>query len=66
MGLPRFLGASRNLPGGEDRRTVAAASSGEVMAQLKNRSERLDMEALIDENGLGAFNVILVNAVTQG
>lgn len=43
-----------------------AASSGEVMAQLKNRSDRLDMEALIDPNGLGAFNVILINAATQG
>ncbi len=30
------------------------------MHQLENRSERLDMEALIDPNGLGAFQVILV------
>ncbi|GMQ94018.1 MAG: SAM-dependent methyltransferase [Acidimicrobiia bacterium] len=37
-----------------------AASSGEIMTQLENRSDRLDMEALIDPLGFGAFNVILV------
>lgn len=37
-----------------------AASKGAIMHQLENRSERLDMEALIDPNGLGAFKVILV------
>jgi SAM-dependent MidA family methyltransferase len=37
-----------------------AAKAGEIMTQLENRSERLDMEALIDPNGLGAFKVILV------
>jgi SAM-dependent MidA family methyltransferase len=39
---------------------LIAASTGQVMAQLEERSQRLDMEALIDPNGLGAFNVILV------
>jgi SAM-dependent MidA family methyltransferase len=43
-----------------------AASAGQIMAQLENRSERLDMEALIDPNGLGAFQVILVDPATQG
>lgn len=39
---------------------LLAASKGAIMHQLENRSERLDMEALIDPNGLGAFNVLLV------
>ena len=39
---------------------LLAASKGAIMHQLENRSERLDMEALIDSNGLGAFQVILV------
>ena len=39
---------------------LLAASKGAVMHQLENRSERLDMEALIDPNGLGAFQVIIV------
>lgn len=43
-----------------------AASAGQIMSQLKNRSDRLDMEALIDPNGLGAFQVILVDGATQG
>jgi SAM-dependent MidA family methyltransferase len=43
-----------------------AASAGRVMSQLENRSNRLDMEALIDPNGLGAFQVILVDGATQG
>lgn len=42
-----------------------AASAGEIMSQLGNRSERLDMEALVDPNGLGAFQVILVEPATQ-
>jgi SAM-dependent MidA family methyltransferase len=37
-----------------------AASKGAIMHQLENRSERLDMDALIDPTGLGAFEVILV------
>jgi SAM-dependent MidA family methyltransferase len=37
-----------------------AASKGAIMHQLENRSERLDMEALIDPKGFGAFSVILV------
>lgn len=37
-----------------------AASQGEIMDQLRNRSDRLDMEAVIDEDGLGAFKVVLV------
>jgi len=41
-----------------------AAKAGDVLAQLTNRSERLDMEALIDPSGLGAFKVILVNEGT--
>ncbi len=41
-----------------------AAKAGDVLAQLTNRSERLDMEALIDPYGLGAFRVILVNEGT--
>jgi len=36
-----------------------AAKAGDVLAQLTNRSERLDFEALIDRTGLGAFRVIL-------
>ncbi len=39
-----------------------AAKAGDVMAQLTNRSERLDFEALIDPSGLGAFKAILVEA----
>lgn len=39
---------------------LLAASKGAVMHQLENRSERLDMEALIDPTGLGAFKVTLV------
>jgi SAM-dependent MidA family methyltransferase len=39
---------------------VLAASKGAIMHQLENRSERLDMEALIDPNGLGGFTVFLV------
>jgi SAM-dependent MidA family methyltransferase len=39
---------------------LLAASKGAIMHQLENRSERLDMEALIDPNGLGAFKAILV------
>jgi SAM-dependent MidA family methyltransferase len=39
-----------------------AASAGQVMSQLENRSDRLDMEALIDPSGLGAFQVILVES----
>jgi SAM-dependent MidA family methyltransferase len=38
-----------------------AASTGAIMNQLENRSERLDMEALIDPTGLGAFKVFLVD-----
>lgn len=37
-----------------------AARAGDIMSQLQNRSERLDMGALIDPTGLGAFQVILV------
>ncbi len=37
-----------------------SASTGAIMDQLENRSERLDMEALIDPHGFGAFQVILV------
>ncbi|MFV1970757.1 MAG: SAM-dependent methyltransferase [Acidimicrobiia bacterium] len=37
-----------------------AARAGDIMSQLQNRSERLDMEAVIDPHGLGAFKVILV------
>jgi len=37
-----------------------AARAGDVMAQLTNRSERLDFEALIDPSDLGGFRVILV------
>lgn len=37
-----------------------AASLGNVMDQLRVRSERLDYEALVDPNGLGAFKVLLV------
>lgn len=39
---------------------LMAATGGEIMTQLEIRSERLDMEALIDPDGLGAFRVILV------
>ena len=39
---------------------LLAASKGAIMHQLENRSERINMEALIDPNGLGAFQVILV------
>ena len=42
-------------------REQIAASTGQVMVQLAERSQRLDMEALIDPNGLGAFKVILVD-----
>jgi len=41
-------------------REQLSASTGAIMDQLENRSERLDMEALIDPTGLGAFKVILV------
>jgi SAM-dependent MidA family methyltransferase len=37
-----------------------SASTGEIMAQLESRSERLDFEALIDPTGLGSFQVMLV------
>ncbi len=37
-----------------------SASTGEIMAQLESRSERLDFEALVDPTGLGKFQVILV------
>jgi SAM-dependent MidA family methyltransferase len=39
---------------------LLAASKGAIMHQLENRSERINMEALTDPNGLGAFQVILV------
>jgi len=39
---------------------LTAATGGEIMAQLGIRSDRLDMEALIDPDGFGAFRVILV------
>jgi len=39
---------------------LLAASKGAIMHQLENRSERLDLEALIDPDGLGAFTVVLV------
>jgi len=39
---------------------LLAASKGAIMHQLENRSERINMEALIDPNGLGAFQVIIV------
>jgi len=45
---------------------VNAASAGQIMSQLGNKSDRLDMEALIDPSGLGAFQVILVDGATQG
>lgn len=48
-----------------DREQIAA-STGQVMSQLRNRSERLDMEALIDPTALGAFQVTLVDTATQG
>ncbi len=40
-------------------REQMAAAGGQIMRQLENRSERLDLEALIDPDGLGAFRVIL-------
>lgn len=52
-GLDAIIADAR---GGE----LLAASKGAVMHQLENRSERLDMEALIDPTGLGNFQVILV------
>jgi len=39
---------------------LMGATGGEIMTQLEIRSERLDMEALIDPDGLGAFRVVLV------
>ncbi|MDK1017537.1 MAG: SAM-dependent methyltransferase [Actinomycetota bacterium] len=41
-----------------DERETAGA--GEIMDQLKARSERIDLEALIDPTGFGAFTVSLV------
>jgi SAM-dependent MidA family methyltransferase len=40
------------------------ASSGQVMEQLKSRSERVNLEALLDPEGLGGFQVILIESGT--
>ena len=40
------------------------AMTGEVMKQLVSRSERVNLEALLDPEGLGAFQVILIESGT--
>ena len=40
------------------------ASSGQVMEQLRSRSERVNLEALLDPDGLGGFQVILIESGT--
>lgn len=38
----------------------AFAGGGEIMEQIKTRSERIDLQALVDTVGLGGFTVFLV------
>ncbi|MEN8239842.1 MAG: SAM-dependent methyltransferase [Actinomycetota bacterium] len=40
------------------------ASSGQIMRQLESRSERIDLEALIDPDGLGGFVVLIIESGT--
>lgn len=41
------------------------ARSGQVMEQLKSRSERVNLETLLDPEGLGGFRVILIESGTD-
>lgn len=40
------------------------ASRGDVMKQLVSRSERVNLEALVDREGLGGFKVIIIESGT--
>jgi len=40
------------------------AAGGRVMEQLKSRSERVNLEAILDPEGLGGFQVIIIESGT--
>jgi SAM-dependent MidA family methyltransferase len=44
------------------RRSHAAAADGDVMGQLRSRSEAVDLRALLDVTGFGAFTVFLIES----
>jgi len=57
------LGAGERIEEARERENLHAAD-GDVMSQLVARSERVGIEALIDEDGLGGFQVILIESGT--
>jgi SAM-dependent MidA family methyltransferase len=57
------LGAAVRIGEAREREKLHAAD-GDVMSQLVARSERVGIEALIDGDGLGGFQVILIESGT--
>jgi SAM-dependent MidA family methyltransferase len=57
------LGASERIRDAIERERHQAAA-GDVMNQLTARSERVGMEALLDSDGLGGFEVVLIHSGT--
>jgi SAM-dependent MidA family methyltransferase len=57
------LGAAVRIGEAREREQHHAAN-GDVMSQLVARSERVGIEALIDEEGLGGFQVMLIESGT--
>ncbi|MCL1692879.1 MAG: SAM-dependent methyltransferase, partial [Actinomycetia bacterium] len=57
------LGAAERIEEARERENLHAAN-GDVMSQLVARSERISIEALIDEDGLGGFRVITIESGT--
>ena len=57
------LGSGERIEEARERENLHAAD-GDVMSQLVARSERVGIEALIDEDGLGGFQVITIESGT--
>ena len=57
------LGAAERIEEARERENLHAAN-GDVMSQLATRSERVGIEALIDEDGLGGFWVMTIESGT--
>ena len=57
------LGAEARVAEALERERLSAAD-GDVMEQLVARSERVNLEALLDPDGLGGFEVIIIESGT--
>ena len=57
------LGAAVRLAEAREREHLGAAD-GDVMGQLVARSDRVNLEALLDPDGLGGFQVIIIESGT--